>query len=70
MELINFKKPSKKKRIKWPDPSPKMLETKEFEAIWQCIKDWDISVPKAYCGYMGATGNHVRSILDALAKTK
>ena len=50
----------------WPDPTPEMLESPEFEAIWQCIKRWDINVPDAYNGYCGATGNHVRAILDAL----
>jgi hypothetical protein len=42
-----------------------MLATLEFEAVWQCIKSWDIAVPDAYFGYCGATGNHVRAILDA-----
>lgn len=51
----------------WKDPTPEMLDTPEFKAIWQCIKPWDINVPDAYSGYMGATGNHVRAILDALA---
>lgn len=50
----------------WPDPTPEMLKLPQFEAIWQCIKDWDINVPHAYSGYCGATGNHVRAILDAL----
>ena len=50
----------------WPDPTIEMLETPEFEAIWQCIKSWDINVPHVYRGYMHATGNHVRAILDAL----
>lgn len=49
----------------WPDPTPEMLATLEFEAVWQCIKSWDIAVPDAYFGYCGATGNHVRAILDA-----
>jgi hypothetical protein len=53
--------------IAWLDPTPEMLETPEFEAVWQCIKRWDINVPHAYAGYCGATGNHVRAILDALA---
>lgn len=52
---------------KWPDPTPDMLKSPVFEAIWQCIKGWDINVPAAYVGYEGATGNHVRAILDALA---
>jgi len=53
-------------RCKWLDPTPEMLETPRFEAVWQCIKQWDINVPDVYVGYMGATGNHVRAILDAL----
>lgn len=51
----------------FPDPTTRMLASPEFKAIWDCIKDWDISVPKAYSGYCGATGNHVRAILDALS---
>ena len=54
--------------IEWPDPTPEMLTSPRFEAIWQCIKSWDINVPEAYGGYCGANGNHVRAILDALAK--
>ena len=50
----------------WEDPTPAMLEDPQFEAIWQTIKSWDINVPGAYQGYCGATGNHVRAILDAL----
>ena len=52
--------------IAWPDPTPEMLASPAFEAIWQCIKKWDINVPSAYAGYCGATGNHARAILDAL----
>jgi len=51
----------------WPDPTEEMVSTPEFEAVWQCIKSWDIAVPEVYYGYCcGATGNHVRAILDAL----
>lgn len=53
-----------------PDPTPEMLETLEFNAVWECIKTWDINVPSAYDGYCGATGNHVRAILDALSKVR
>jgi hypothetical protein len=56
--------------IPWPDPTPEMLVTPEFEAVWQCIKYWDINVPGAYGGYCEATGNHVRAILDALARAR
>lgn len=54
----------------WPDPTPEMLKLSEFEAVWKCIKYWDINVPYAYKGYCGATGNHVRAILDALSAVK
>ena len=51
----------------WPDPTPEMLEDPDFNAIWEAIKTWDISVPEVYGNlYSGATGNHVRRILDAL----
>ena len=50
----------------WPDPTPEMIASPEFEKIWRCIRKWDINVPGAYTGYCGATGNHVRAILDAL----
>jgi hypothetical protein len=53
---------------RWPDPTPEMLASPEFEAVWQCIKGWDIGVPDAYVGYCGPTGNHVRAILDALER--
>jgi hypothetical protein len=46
-----------------------MILLKEFNAVWNCIKSWDIAVPEAVDGsglYSGATGNHVRAILDAL----
>ncbi len=54
----------------WLDPTPEMLNDPQFEAIWQRIKSWDINVPHAYIGYMGATGNHVRAILDALREAE
>jgi hypothetical protein len=53
--------------IPWPDPTPEMLKSEDFNAVCECIKGWDINVPGAYRGYCGATGNHARAILDALA---
>ena len=50
----------------WPDPTREQVKSPLFEAIWQTIKRWDINVPSAYAGYCGATGNHVRTILDAI----
>ena len=55
-----------KPRISWPDPTPEMLDDPLFNAVWGVIKTWDINVPAAYSGYCGATGNHVRAILDAV----
>lgn len=53
-----------------PTPSEEDLKTPEFNAVWDCIKTWDIAVPEAYDGYMGAIGNHAQAILDALSKVK
>jgi hypothetical protein len=64
--LIVDGEPSAAVKIPWPGPTSEMLKSPEFEAIWQCIKKWEINVPNAYAGYCGATGNHVRAILDAL----
>lgn len=52
----------------WPDPTPAQLESPEFNAIWFILRDWDIHVPNVDSPgmYTGATGNHVRAILDAL----
>lgn len=54
----------------WPSPTPLMLTTPEFNAVWDCIKSWDINVPHVYRGYCGANGNHVRAILDALSTAR
>jgi hypothetical protein len=50
----------------WPDPAPEHFQDPRFDKIWNVIKTWDINVPDAYRGYCGATGNHVRAILEAL----
>lgn len=49
-----------------PNPTDIDLSSDEFNAIWEVIKDWDISAPKYYNGYCGANGSHVKLILDAL----
>lgn len=41
-----------------------------FDAVWEVIKSWDINIPGAYEGYMGANGNHVQMILDSINKAK
>ena len=46
-------------------PTTEELKEPMFERVWQAIKDWDIRVPKQG-GYMGATGNHVCEIIDAV----
>ena len=56
------------------DPLPEELGTPEFNAVWECIKEWDIGLPEDNEGghqlYSGATGNHVVAILDALKEMK
>ena len=52
--------------LPWPDPGLNMVDSLEFRAVWSVIKNWDINVPGAYAGYCGATGNHVKAILDGL----
>jgi len=56
------------------DPLPEELETKEFNAVWECIRHWDIGLPEDIMPnggqlYSGATGNHVVAIIDALKKS-
>lgn len=52
----------------WQAPTEAQLASPEFEALWQAIKQWDIGVPGAYTGYTGAQGEHVVTILKALAR--
>lgn len=53
--------------VRMPNPSPEMLASPQFEAIWSVIKSWDVNVPEAYSGYCGANGSHVAMILNALS---
>lgn len=63
---LAFTVPVGVERISWPDPTPEQLNDPLFQAIWTAIKSWDIAVPGAYGGYCGASGNHVRNILEAV----
>jgi len=55
----------------WPSPTDEMMESTEFKAVWDCIKTWDINVPEVDGDmYSGATGNHVRAILEALGTSR
>jgi hypothetical protein len=54
----------------WLEPTPHMLLRPDFEAVWQAIRRWDINVPTVYRGYCGASGNHVRVILDAIDQAR
>lgn len=49
-----------------PNPSKKTQDAPEFNAIWNCIKTWDVNVPEYYEGYCGANGSHVQLILNAI----
>lgn len=61
--LVNKKSISTKKI---PNPNKIEIESDEFKAIWEVIKDWDVNIPDYYSGYCGANGSHVKLILDAL----
>jgi hypothetical protein len=55
------------------DPRMDEINTPEFEAVWQCIRHWDIGVPEDITeeggqSYSHGTGTHVITILDALRK--
>jgi hypothetical protein len=50
-------------RIELPSPSQEEIDSPEFQAIWDVVKTWDISVGD---GYEGGSGSHVKLILDAL----
>jgi len=52
-----------------PSPTPKEMESELFNAIWECIKTWDIKIPEYDDGYMGANGSHVKILMDAIAPT-
>lgn len=48
-------------------PTDEELSSSLFEAIWQAIKEWDISRrPAEHRLYAGATGSDVCKILDAI----
>jgi len=56
---------------KWRDPLPEELNTPQFNAVWKCIKNWDIGLPIDISEdggqlYSKATGNHVVAILNSL----
>jgi len=59
---------------KWRDPLPEELNTPDFNAVWNCIKHWNIGLPFDIHPdggqlYNRSTGNHVVAILDALRQT-
>jgi len=49
-----------------PSPTKEEMDSDEFNAIWDIIKQWDINVPDYYNGYAGGNGSHVKLILDSL----
>lgn len=73
VDQVNGKTPDKcvsKPPAAYPNPTPEQLKSKEFEAVWQLMKSWDIAVPEWYDGYTGAMGNHVAAVLKAIAEAK
>jgi len=63
--------PEEIKKNNWPDPTPEMMNSDEFNAIWELIQTWGILSPSITGEKMvGATGNHVRAIIDAINKSR
>lgn len=58
------------RRREMPNPTEAQLASPEFDAIWQCIKSWDVNVPEFYDLYCDANGSHVVLILQALESLK
>ena len=57
------------KMMEMRDPTAEEIETPEFNAVWDCIKGWDISEDELWSVGMVRTraeGPHVVAILDAL----
>lgn len=50
--------------------SEDMMNSPQFNAIWEVIKHWDIGVPSVYGGYCMGNGSHVAAIVNALRKPK
>lgn len=53
----------------YPDPKPEDLERPEFQAVWNAIKQWDLSRrpnTESTRLYAGASGSDVMHILNAL----
>ena len=48
-----------------PSPSDDEMNSPEFNAIWDIIKNWDIKTQNSN-GYCGGNGSHVKLILDSL----
>jgi hypothetical protein len=53
--------------MKSNEPTDLDLRSSEFNAVWNAIKEWDISRADDK-GYSGATGTDVKIILNALKK--
>lgn len=52
---------------KYPDPTPEMIETPEFQAVFDLIDDWYIAYREADHYIPDGAVNFVRAVLDALA---
>lgn len=49
-----------------PSPTEEDLKNPVFQAIWNVVKTWDVNVAGRYTGYCGASGSHVKMILDGI----
>lgn len=51
------------------NPTPEMMKSDEFNAIWDLIKDWKIYAPNLMDSG-NPTGAHVRAIIEAINKSR
>lgn len=54
-------------RNNWKNPTKEMMDSPEFNSVWDLIKDWEISILDKDGVFTSiATGNHVKAILDSI----
>lgn len=62
--IDKYKILSKYKYTPLPSPSKEEMDSDIFKAIYDIVKDWDISTNRPH--YSVGNGTHVKLILDAL----
>lgn len=61
---------SDEEEIELKDPTKKMVDSQEFNAIWDLISNWEIKLPGTDKEFEKANGSHVRLILDTIKDSR